>query len=142
MTASNKPIDQYMALALQPVMIGAKEPADFTRNLDHIAELALAAKNVTEIELPVRLYAIPEAHLQGFTDEIFDWDHVEYAERLAIDIPGKETDYLGELARGLDAFIIGQAKARHPKIPDRFFNCAFVVDRQGKAQESGSPHVQ
>ena len=106
MSNSNGPIDQYMALALQPVMIGAKERGDFQRNLDHIAELAFAAKNVTEIELPVRLYAIPEAHLQGFTDEIFDWDHREYVEKLAIDIPGPETAQLGELARALDAFII------------------------------------
>ena len=73
----NSPIEQYMALALQPVMVGAQERADITRNLDHIAELAFAAKNVTEIELPVRLYTIPEGALQGFTDEIFDWDHVD-----------------------------------------------------------------
>ena len=43
-------IEQYMALALQPVMVGAQTRADITRNLDHIAELAFAAKNVTEIE--------------------------------------------------------------------------------------------
>ena len=49
-------IEQYMALALQPVMVGAQQRADIVRNLDHIAELAFAAKNVTEIELPVRLY--------------------------------------------------------------------------------------
>jgi hypothetical protein len=73
-----RPIEQYMALALQPVMVGASNRGDITRNLDHIAELAFAAKNVTEIEMPVRLYTIPEGALQGFTDEIFDWDHSEY----------------------------------------------------------------
>lgn len=132
MSDNRKPIGQYMALALQPMMVGAHERADITRNLDHIAELAFAAKNVTEIELPVRLYAIPEGALQGFTDEIFDWDHRDYIERMAIDIPGKETGYLSELARGLDAFIIAQAKAVHPEFPDRFFNCAFVIDRAGE----------
>jgi predicted amidohydrolase len=125
-------IKQYMALALQPVMVGPKERSEITRNLDHIAELAFAAKNVTEIELPVRLYTIPEGALQGFTDEIFDWDHVDYIDRLAIEIPGKETEYLGELARGLDAFIIAQAKVVHPEFPERFFNCAFVINRQGE----------
>lgn len=132
MATENKPIEQYMALALQPMMVGAHERADIQRNLDHIAELAFAAKNVTEIELPVRLYAIPEGALQGFTDEIFDWDHRDYIERMAIEIPGKETDYLGEVARGLDAFIVGQAKAVHPEFPERFFNCAFIIDRQGQ----------
>jgi len=128
----NSPIEQYMALALQPVMVGPKERSEITQNLDHIAELAFAAKNVTEIELPVRLYTIPEGALQGFTDEIFDWDHVDYIDRLAIDIPGKETEYLGQLARGLDAFIIAQAKVTHPEFPERFFNCAFVINRQGE----------
>lgn len=126
------PIQQYMALALQPVMVGAHERADITRNIDHITELAFAAKNVTEIELPVRLYAIPEGALQGFTDEIYDWDHVDYVERMAIDIPGPETEQLGQVARGLDAFIIAQAKVRIPEIPERFFNCAFIIDSNGE----------
>ena len=47
MGADNPRIDQYMALALQPVMVGAKERGDIRRNLDHITELAFAAKNVT-----------------------------------------------------------------------------------------------
>ena len=84
MTSGSTSVEQYMALALQPVMVGAKERADITRNLDHIAELAFAAKNVTEIELPVRLYTIPEGALQGFTDEIFDWDHLKVIDKLTI----------------------------------------------------------
>jgi predicted amidohydrolase len=126
------PIEQYMALALAPVMVGAKTRADIKQNLDHIAELAFAAKNVTEIELPVRLYTIPEGALQGFTDEIFDWDHVDMVKRLAIEVPGEETRYLSDLARGLNAFFIAQAKVTHPEFPERFFNCAFVVDPDGE----------
>ncbi|HJP39313.1 MAG TPA: nitrilase-related carbon-nitrogen hydrolase [Gammaproteobacteria bacterium] len=132
MSNTNTSIGQYMALALQPVMVGAKEKADIGRNLEHITELAFAAKNVTEIELPVRLYAIPEGALQGFTDEIFDWDHVDMVQRLAIEVPGEETRYLGDLARSLDAFIIAQAKVIHPEFAERFFNCAFVVNPQGE----------
>ena len=125
-------IDQYMALALQPVQVGAKERGDIGRNLDHIAELAFAANNVTEIELPVKLYAIPEGALQGFTDEIFDWDHFDMVRRLAIDLPGPETHYLSDMARGLDAFVVAQAKVTHPEFPERFFNCAFVIDPRGE----------
>ena len=36
----------------------------------------------------MRLIVIPEGALQGFTDEVFDWDHQKYAEEIAIDIPG------------------------------------------------------
>jgi predicted amidohydrolase len=125
-------IEQYMALALQPVMVGAKDRSEITRNLDHIAELAFAAKNVTEIELPVRLYTIPEGALQGFTDEIFDWEHTKVVEQLAIELPGAETHYLSDLARGLNAYIIAQAKVKKPEFPERFFNCAFVIDPQGE----------
>jgi len=121
-----------MALALQPVMRGAHQRSEITRNLDHITELARAAIWLTAIDLPVRLIAVPEGALQGFTDEIFDWDHVDYVHRMAIDIPGPETQYLGDLAKDLNTFIIAQAKARHPEFPDRFFNCAFVVDPRGE----------
>ena len=132
MTTDNGMIEQYMSLALQPIMRGAHKRADIIQNLDHISELARAAVWLTAIDLPVRLITIPEGALQGFTDEIFDWDHLDYVKKTAIDIPGKETEYLGELARDLDTFIIAQAKVIHPAFEERFFNCAFVIDPKGK----------
>jgi predicted amidohydrolase len=132
MDRKNNMVEQYMALALQPIMQGAHKREDIGRNLDHIAEVARAAVWLAGIDLPVRLITVPEGALQGFTDEIFDWDHVDYVERTAIDIPGKETAFLGELARDLDCFIIAQAKVRHPEFPERFFNCAFVIDPRGE----------
>lgn len=122
---------QYMTLALQPVMRGAHCRADIKLNIEHIVELARAAVWLTAIDMPVRLIAIPEGALQGFTDEIFDWDHRRYVDEMAIDLPGEETALLGALARELDVFIVAQAKARHPKFPERFFNCAFVIDPAG-----------
>ncbi len=124
-------IRQYMTLALQPVMRGAHRRADIKLNIEHIVELARAAVWLTAIDMPVRLIAIPEGSLQGFTDEIFDWDHRKYVDEMAIDIPGEETALLGALARELDTFIVAQAKARHPQFPERFFNCAFVIDPAG-----------
>jgi predicted amidohydrolase len=125
-------VEQYMALALQPVMRGAHQRADIQANLDHIADLTRAAVWLSAIDLPVRLITVPEGALQGFTDEIFDWDHVDYVNRMAIDVPGPETDYLGDLARDINCFFIAQAKVKHPEFPKRFFNCAFVIDPQGK----------
>lgn len=125
-------IPQYMALALQTVMRGAQKRADIQRNLDHIAELARASVWLTEIDLPVRLITIPEGALQGFTDEIFDWNHVDYVKTMAMSLPGPETAFLGDLARSLDTFIIAQAKVTHEHFPERFFNAAFVIDRKGK----------
>lgn len=132
MTAEGSMIEQYMTLALQPVMRGAYQRADIQENLDHIAELARAAVWLTAIDLPVRLITVPEGALQGFTDEIFDWDHVDYVKRMAIDVPGPETRFLSDLARDLNSFIIAQAKVKHPEFPERFFNCAFVIDPRGQ----------
>jgi predicted amidohydrolase len=124
-------VEQYMALALQPVMQGAHRRSDIQRNLDHIAELARAAIWLSDIDLPVRLLTIPEGALQGFTDEIFDWDHREYVRTTAIDLPGPESAFLGDLARDLDCYIIAQAKVTHPEFAERFFNCAFAIDPAG-----------
>jgi predicted amidohydrolase len=61
-----------------------------------------------------------------------DLDHEAYARECAIDIPGPETEKLGEWAREWDVFIMAQAKARHPEFPGRFFNCGFVIDPAGE----------
>jgi hypothetical protein len=80
----------------------------------------------------VRLVAIPEGGLQAFNDEVLDLDHATFANECAIDVPGPETEVLGELARTYDTFVMAQAKARHEAFPDRFFNVGFVLDRQGE----------
>ena len=66
----------------------------------------------------VRLIALAEAALTGFTDEIFDIPHVTAAPELFIDIPGPETDRLAALARHYDTYIAVQCKARWPKVID------------------------
>jgi len=78
-------VGQYMALALQTVMRGAFTRADIKVNIEHIAELARGAVWLSAIDMPVRLIAIPEGALQGFTDEVFDWDHRRYVDQLAIE---------------------------------------------------------
>ena len=125
-------IEQYMALALQPIMRGCKKRSEIIVNLRHISELIDAAVWLSAIDLPVRLVTIPEGCLQGFTDEVFDWDHTKYVKEMAIDIPGDETDFLGRKAKQMDTYIIGQAKARHPEFPERFFNCGFVIAPSGE----------
>jgi predicted amidohydrolase len=87
---------------------------------------------LSSLDLPVRLIAVPEGALQGFNDEVLDMDHVEYARECAIDIPGEETDALGKIAKEFNAYVMAQAKARHPDLPDRYFNVGFIVSPRGK----------
>ena len=91
-----------------------------------------AASWLSSLDLPVRLIVIPEGGLQAFNDEVLDLDHATYARECAIDIPGPETRYLGDLAKEWNAYIMAQAKATHPEFPDRFFNVGFAINPSGE----------
>ncbi|MBZ5539344.1 MAG: hydrolase [Acidobacteriia bacterium] len=125
-------IEQYMALALQPTMRGCTKRSEVEVNIRHISDLIDASIWLSSIDLPVRLICIPEGCLQGFTDEVFDWDHEKYVEEMALDIPGPETEMLGRKAKQHNAFIIAQAKIKHPEFPRKFFNGAFIIAPTGE----------
>src|SRR5438309_10750194 len=120
-------ISPYTAVGLVPTCRGIRKREDIKINLDHLAHLVKAAAWLSSLDLPVRLIAIPEGALQAFNDEVLDLDHVEFARTCAIDIPGEETEELGKLARQYDAFVMAQAKARHPEVKARFFNGGCLI---------------
>src|SRR5712672_4099969 len=105
-------IRPYTAVGLVPTVRGIRKRDDIALNLEHIAHMVKAAAWLSSLELPVRLIAVPEGALQGFNDEVFDLDHKDFAKQCAIDIPGPETDYLGQLARQWNVYLMAQAKAR------------------------------
>src|SRR5436190_609154 len=125
-------IEPYQAIGLVPTMRGIRHRDEIRVNIEHISHLIKAASWLSSLDLPVRLIAIPEGALQGFNDEVLDLDHETFARECAIDVPGPETDALGALARQWDAFVMGQAKARHPEFPGRFFNVGFVLSPEGE----------
>src|SRR3712207_6743431 len=96
--------EPYTAVGLIPTVRGVRSRAEIMRNLDHLSHLIAAASWLSSLDLPVRLVIIPEGALQGFTDEVFDMDHVTYARECAIDIPGEETRFLGDLANHWNAY--------------------------------------
>src|ERR1700747_2077829 len=115
-------IEPYTAVGLIPTVRGIRRREDIQRNLEHLRHLVKAAVWLSGLSLPVRLVAVPEGGLQGFNDEVLDLDHADFARECAIDIPGPETDALADMAREYGVHLIAQAKARHPDVPDRFFN--------------------
>ncbi len=125
-------IEPYNAVGLIPTFWGIRRRADIKKNLEHLHSLTKAAFWLSNLDIPVRLLAIPEGALMGFNDEVLDVDHAEYARTCCIDIPGPETDDIGKLARQWKVFIMAQAKARHKDWKDRFFNIGFIVDPDGK----------
>ncbi len=109
-------IAPYTAVGLVTTVRGVRRRDEIRRNLDHVADVMGAASWLSSLDLPVRLVAIPEGALQGFTDEVFDLDHATYAREVAIDVPGEETDFLAELARHWGVF----------------FNVGFDIDPRGE----------
>ena len=125
-------VEPYMAVGLVPTVRGIRSRADIEINLEHLRHLVKAAAWLSSLSIPVRLIALPEGALQAFNDEVLDLDHAAFARECAIDIPGPETEYLGKLASQWNAFVMAQAKARHPEFPGRFFNVGFVLDPDGE----------
>src|ERR1700746_1080287 len=93
-------IEPYTAVGLIPSFWGIRRREDIERNLEHLESLTKAAFWLSNLDIPVRLVAIPEGALQGLNDEVLDVDHADFARPCAIAIPGPETDRIGRLARG------------------------------------------
>ena len=72
-------IEPYNAVGLIPSFWGIRRREDMAKNLEHIESLTHAAFWLSNLDIPVRLIAIPEGALQGFNDEVTDIDHAEYA---------------------------------------------------------------
>jgi predicted amidohydrolase len=127
------PIAPYMALGLSTVAYGIAERRHIKHNLETIEEAIHAAVSIVGINMPVKVIALAEGALTGFTDEIFDLPHTLAAKELFIDIPGEETEFLGRLAKMYQTYIIVQCKARWPEVmQDRFFNSLFVIGPNGE----------
>lgn len=125
-------IPPYLAIGLSTIVTGVAERRHIKHNLQTVEEAIHAAVSICSINAPIRVVALAEGALTGFTDEIFDVPHEIAAKEMFIDVPGEETEALGRLARQYDTYILGQCKARWPEFsPDRYFNTLFVIDRKG-----------
>jgi len=142
-TNQTKPVAPYLALGLSTVIYGISERKQIRHNLETIEEAIHAGIAMVNINMPVKIIALAEGALTGFTDEIFDLPHEMAARDLFIDIPGEETEHLGRLAKLYDTYIIGQCKARWPEVmKDRYFNTVFVIAPSGKVvHKAAKNHV-
>jgi beta-ureidopropionase len=128
-----EPVAPYLAVGLSTIVHGVGSRKDIERNLQTVEDGIHAAVSIIGINMPVKLIALAEGALTGFTDEIFDIPHTTAAEELFIDIPGPETDRLATLARQYRTYIVVQCKARWPEVMEnRFFNLLFVISPDGE----------
>ncbi|HZS89862.1 MAG TPA: nitrilase-related carbon-nitrogen hydrolase [Chloroflexota bacterium] len=128
-----KPIAPYLAVGISTVVYGIGDRKHISRNLAIIEDAIHAGVSIIGINMPIKLIALAEGALTGFTDEAFDVPHVAASRDLFIDIPGPESEVLAGLAKHYETYIIVQCKARWPEvIPDRYFNTLFVISPRGE----------
>lgn len=133
MAAEKKPVPPYLSIGLSTVVYGISERKDIGKNLKIVEDAIHGSVSICNINMPVKIVALAEGALTGFTDEVFDLPHKMCARDLFIEIPGPETERLGELAKMYDTYIIGQCKALLPEvIKDRYFNMLFIINPEGK----------
>ena len=82
-------IEPYNAVGLIPSFWGIRRREEIKHNIEHLKGLTKAAFWLSNLDIPVRLLAIPEGALMGFNDEVLDVDHADYARTCCIDVPGR-----------------------------------------------------
>ena len=136
----NKPdyYPYYTAAAVQGDQWDAsKDRSNIQRNLERSLVLIDAAtqlgstarENYGEGWAPLKLVCFTEFFLQGSSGRLSLED---YLRNIVIDIPGPETQVLGEKAAQRKIWIAGQALERDVNWDDRFFNTAFIIGPDGK----------
>jgi predicted amidohydrolase len=118
----------YVATCAQTNVRVVADPASrdavIRENLTRALEIAEEAIEREE----ARLVVFPEAWLQGFD---YRWP-IAVWERVALRIPGPETDVLAEHAARHGVYFAGAAWETDPDWPGRVFNTAFVVGPAGE----------
>lgn len=109
----------YNAIGLQ-----TQQFSEVKTNLEHISIGIDLAYTIGSQELPVKLICLAESAIQGFP----------VGDPPVTEIPGPETAVLGEKAKELNTYILGQLLfVKMPGIPeDRLFNCLFIIDPKGE----------
>ena len=123
---------QYTAVGIQNQSTMATSRDDYWRDLERVAKTIGFAVWQASLDLPVKIVAISEGGIGGWCLGGGD-EHIRIARDIVPEIPGKETEFLGDLAREMNTYIIAQMIAKDPELmEDRVFNIAFIIDPEGE----------
>lgn len=144
-------MDPYIALAIQPETKLAKDKSHYKTILKRCSDIIDFAVGFYNLQAPVKLVALPEFFLQGTV--VSPGKHAETFRKTAINIPGEETDTLGQKAKQHQTYLAAESLETDPEWNDTVFNTAFLLDTKGKiilkyrkmqtlmpAEQSTSPH--
>jgi len=127
---------RWSAAIVQPEHIGVTSRNEISINLekycrfiDMVAAAGASAKMKGEEGFaPVKLVAFPEFFLQGWS---FTADFEKHKKDILIEIPGEETERLGEKAKENGIYIAGAALEYDKNFPNTILNCGFLIGPSG-----------
>ncbi len=123
---------QYTAVGIQNESHMALTIDDYWTDLRSLAESIKYAVWNCSLDLPVRLVSVSEGGIGGWCLGGGD-EHLRIAREVVPTIPGPETEFLGELCKEFDFYLIAQMIAKDPELmEDRVFNIAFVIGPDGQ----------
>ncbi|MFC1972566.1 nitrilase-related carbon-nitrogen hydrolase, partial [Chloroflexota bacterium] len=77
----------------------------------------------------IDLLVFPEFTFTGYN---FEWTRDDW-QKVAIEVPGEETEIIGKKAKELDAYIVFTAHTKDPKNwPQHYFNTSLIIDPRGE----------
>ena len=122
---------QYTAVGIQNESHMATTIDDYWKDLERLqTSIGYSVWNCS-LDLPVRLVTISEGGIGGWCLGGGD-EHIRIARDVVPEIPGKETEFLGEICKQFNIYLIAQMVATAPDImKDRIFNIAFMIDPNG-----------
>jgi predicted amidohydrolase len=123
--------DEVRLLIVQSVLHEAMNGPSFDDAVRHnlYRSIALLEKSVRRNGRP-NIVVLPEFFLTGLSSTR---SHEECLE-MARQVPGPETEVLGEIAREHGIYICGATWERDDDWPDRWFNTAFIVGPTGSVE--------
>ena len=126
-------VQPHAIVALSPRNFTARKRADSVENLKRISEFMDTACTVAATEgAPVRLVVLPEMAIQGMRMD-FRAGNKRAHDEMAVELPGIESELLGQKARQLNAYIAAELLfVRDPDFPGHLFNVGFVVAPHGE----------
>lgn len=123
-------IPLYSAVAIQLKQKVFKKRNDNKVILNRLSDLIGFAIRYWNMQIPCKLVAAPEFLFSG-SGSAFGYTREDYL-KLAINIPGEETEYLGKVCKKYGIYFAAAAQEKDPEWPDRFFNTGFIISPEGK----------
>ncbi|KRC47103.1 hydrolase [Leifsonia sp. Root227] len=126
-------VDPYAIVALSNTVHTIKKRSDAIENTKRICDFMDPAVMVASTDgAPVKLVVLPEMAIQGMLPHFLAGDKDAH-EEFAMEIPGPETEILGQKAKELNTYIAGELYlVRDPDFPGHSFNVAFLISPQGE----------